>query len=79
MKAASARHSLMSGIPASIYGLVRDEAVRWREAASANDWEALDPPSRSSRPANASESAGGSRSAIHRIELGAETESKSRS
>lgn len=34
------------GISDSVSILVKEEAIRWREAASANHWEVLDPPVR---------------------------------
>lgn len=34
------------GIPNSVSNLVKDEAVRWREAASANHWAVFDLPVR---------------------------------
>ena len=36
------------GISPGVSALVKEEALRWREAASANDWRVLDPvPARS--------------------------------
>ncbi len=44
MKIDSSDKEAILGTPPSVSMLVKEEAARWREAASANHWEVLDLP-----------------------------------